>query len=239
MFRNQIVNGACGCGCSDSNGCVQQKIMAAVVRESVDCASLDAAVSYINTNFGSISPLSLAWGSHPVGWQYAWRGMFDTPGDATPDSADTETFDELIGGGFEYQNISTATVDNLGNGVVIRTAFLLPDSTIYLVGSWYSADNSHIWQQSCVMSGVPTGCGYVFDIPIPPIDLCGSSESASSGAGGPDYNVFTTSTYDGMFADYLWSAFASMCAANPTTCGASTSPGACLTPDPFFGDEPP
>ena len=239
MFGYQNTSGSCGCGCSSTSGCVQQKIMTALVRESLDCSSLANAISYINGNFNGVSPLSLAWGSHPVGWQYVWQGTFDTPSDTTPDSADTEVFDGLIGSGFEYQNISTASVDGPGTGVATRTAFLLPESTIYLVGSWYSSANSYLWQQSCIMSGVPTGCGYVFDIPIPPLDLCASSESASSGRGGPDYNLFTTSTYDGLFEDFLWGAFASMCAANPTTCGASTSPGVCLTPDPFFGDEPP
>lgn len=231
--------GDCGCGCD--KGCVQQKIMTALVRDCSDCGDLTNAVNFINANFSPslIDPIRFAFGQHPVGWQYVWQGSFDGPSDTAPDPSLTETYNGLIGSGFEYQNISTASVDGPGTGAVTRTAFQLPTSTIHLVGSWYSADNGYIWQQSCIMTGVLSGCGYIFDVPIPPLSLCSSSESASGGRGGPDYNVFTPSTYDGTFADYLWSAFASMCASNPTTCGASTSPGACLTPDPFFGDEPP
>jgi hypothetical protein len=218
---------------------VQQKILSLELNGPVSCADLANVVSFINSNFSSISPLSHSWAAHPEGWQYSWSGEMHTPSDTTPDPVDTFTFDGQITSGFEYPN-STISQANPGvNAGAIRLAFLLPDSTIYIVGIWHDSSNGFTWQQSCVMTGTASGCGYVFDIPVPPLDLCSSSESASGGGGGPQYAVYTTSDYGGYFTDFQWSAFAAACAANPTICGASTSPGACLSPDPFYGDEPP
>lgn len=233
MFGSQLISGTCGCGCS-TGACNQQKYMTAQVGGG-GCAGLANAVSWINANFSSVSPLTLAWATHAAGWQYAWEGSFDTPSDTTPDPADTFTSAGIVGGSGEYPNSSIYAYAS-GEGVATRIAFLLPDSTVQIVGTWCSdADCVIVQQQACTMTGVPTGCGYVFDIPIPASSLC----NATYPIPGAEYTVWPNSTYGGLFEDYLWSAFLTACAANPTTCASGClTPGACLSGDPFFGDDP-
>ena len=213
---------------------IQQKLMSAGVGGVTGCGGVDNAIDWINGNFDSVSPLSLAWASNPNGWQYFWSGYFDASTDTTPDSADSSTYSGLITGGSEYTNFSTYDVAD-GAGVATRIAFLLPDSTVQIVGTWCSdAECANTYQQTCVMTGVAIAGGYIFDIPIPDSSLCNTSYPV-----GPQYSVWPNSTYDGLFTDYVWSSFVTYCTANPTICGTLTTPGACMIGDPFFGDPPP
>ncbi len=232
MFGFKLQSGGCGCGCG-STACIQQKIFSAETLGAANCGDMANAIDYINAYFSSVSPLSLAWAAHPAGWQYRYSVQFDAPGDTTPDPADTETSNAALDTDEEYPNASVVGYNGGEPGFATRVAFLLPDSTVQIVGSWQSGDNAYTEQQSCVMTGISTGCGYVFDIPIPPPSLCVSEETVT-----PSYSVFPNSNLGGFFPDFVWSAFVTMCEANPTTCGCSTSPGPCMSGDPFFGDEP-
>jgi len=219
---------------------VQQKSASAGVIGVSGCGDIANAVAWINANFSSVSPLSLAWANNPSGWQYNWSGSFDTPSDTTPDPDGISTYSGLIPGGSEYTTASYYAVGD-GGGSAVRVAFLLPDPTAQIVGVWCSdAECAILWQQSCVMTGVAgPSCGvsqtrYVFDIPIPDSSLCNTEYPYS-----PGYLIYPNSTYGGLFEDNLWSAFVTACEASPATCAASTSPGPCLSGDPFFGDPPP
>jgi hypothetical protein len=234
MFGFKLQSGGCGCGCGTS-GCIQQKQMVLETYGAASCGDMANAIDFINDNFDTLSPLSLAWAAHPAGWQYYWSGEMDSPSDTTPDPTYTSTGQGALTSDEEYPNSSLVAGGGAATGAATRVSFLLPDSTVQIVGTWYSSVTGYGPQQSCVMAGVATGCGYVFNVPIPPPSLC---------VAGPPvyyygtYTVFPNSNLGGFFPDYVWSDFAAACAASPSTCFCSTSPGPCMSGDPFFGDDP-
>lgn len=221
-------------------GClgIQQKFATASLDTASGCGDLSNAVAWINANFDSYYPLNLAWQNNPSGWQYYLAVEFSAPSVTSPDEEISQG-SGLIPSGASYPNSSIYAVAD-GGGAATRVAFLLPDSTVQIVGTWCSDEECTVyWQQACVMTGAPLSCGvslpgYVFDIPIPDASLCNTAYPYM-----PEYTVYPNSTYGDLFEDYLWSDFVAACEANPTQCAASTSPGACLSGDPFFGDDPP
>jgi hypothetical protein len=217
--------------------CVEQKICTALVTASVtSCGDIDNAITWINANFSTVSPLSLAWVSHPVGWQYRYDVSFDNPSSTTPNPSETSSYSGLITGGFEYPNGTDWYASSYyGTGHATRIAFQLPDSSAQLVGAWCTDDACAVQiQASCVMTGVKTGCGYVFDIPIPVGSYCNPAYPYP-----PTYTFYPNYAYGSLFVDYVWSDFVTACTADPAECLASTTPGPCMSGDPFFGDDPP
>jgi hypothetical protein len=237
MFGYQLGSGTCGCNCS-SNACVQEKLYAGFIGSGgTSCASADNIRAWFNNSANDPSP---GWSAEPSGWQIDWQAQWDTPSDTDPDDSTIEgPSGGVIASGATYPPGSQIVAGS--NPECEKVAFLLPASTAYIVGVWCSGaeePTSPFFQQACIMSGTPEGDCYQYDIPVPPASLCDGGCTVGGFAG---YLLIPISDYGGWFGQ-TWDGFVSGCASGhleyPCVSGLTTSPGACLSPDPFFGSDP-
>lgn len=199
------------------------------------CGDNANAVTWVNANFNSVSPLSLAWATQTSPWQYNWSGFMTDPSSTTPAGGDTSTNNSAFPcGEAEFPNSSIYAVGG-GSGNVVRNAFLLPDSTAYIVGTWCSNAGCAIYyQQACKATGTAALCGYEFDLPIPDPSLCNTEYPY-----GPEYTLWPVTNYGSCFTDYTWGQFVTACEGDPSQCASGClTPGDCALGDPFFGDPP-
>jgi hypothetical protein len=252
MFGYQLVSGSCGCGC----GCaVQVKNWYAGVNYAESIDDNDSAIDYINANWNTASPLNGAWtgNSGRACWVYGIYDSWGNDGDPTvgPFAASTQNG---VNAGGPYEGFAWNVYQDGGSppgtGGVSRISWILPYSTAYIIGAWYSASDSYFQRQACVMTGTPTAGGWLFNIPIPPGDASSLISGDGTRTANVQYNIYvptlpcncwSSENWDSGAIDIDWSDFTTYCAANPTMCSSAcltpTSP--CLAGDPFWGDDPP
>jgi hypothetical protein len=245
MFGFQLNSGACGCGCSNPT-CLQQKLYQGQIGTRPGTLS-NTDASNIRTwlNNQPVNDPSPAWGSGSGCWSIDWSADWDTISDTDPDSG------TIIGpgagalpGGGTYVNSSSYIVTTSGGGAESANLceFLLPDSTAYIVGLWCDPETEiQYFQQSCVMTGTAVGSCYQFIIPIPEPDLCIVDPSQPQ-CGQVSYFLIPATDYSGCFG-VNWAEFVAACGDDELSAPCAESfedtPGACLSPDPFYGDSPP
>ena len=236
MFGNQLISGVCGCGCA-AGTCVQAKLYSGAVASGPGfCADSENIRTWLNNSANDPSP---GWTSQPSGWEILWYAQWDTTSNIVPDSGTiVGPSGSVLPGGGVYPGGSQYTGCE---GASNKMAFLLPSSTAYIVGVWCE-DGTPSYQQACVMTGVAEGDCFQFDIPIPEPGLCSSEDDCPSFPCAVSYLLIPISDYGGWFGQ-TWDGFVSDCAAHtleyPCVSGLTSSPGACLSPDPFYGDDAP
>jgi hypothetical protein len=185
------------------------------------------------------------WPTGNAGWGSQWNAAFDNISATTPDLGTVEAgcggSQEPSGSNFGVGGYYDIAENGSGNAVTetaILGLFLTSESTAHIVGVWCT-DGVMYYQQSCVMTGTPVGSCYQYLLPVPPSDLV--APSTSNVCAQASYFLFPASDPGGWFGQ-TWSGLVSYCGdggdAPPCAGSFSTSPGACLSGDPFLGDDP-
>lgn len=246
MFGNQLTSGECGCGCS-SPACIQARLIQGSIAmgglpSSAAAGDADNIRTWIN------NPSNFPCGGWPIGhagWQSEWLVDFDTISSTTPDlsTVTNNCVGAQLSGGSTFQAGGYYSITENGSGNATtefaETArFLITASTAYVVGIWCTDDTLY-YQKSCVMTGTAVGDCYQYIIPAPPSDLC--APSITNVCGQVSYFLVPASDPGGWFGQ-TWSGIVSGCEgstlAYPCADGFSLTPSACMTGDPFFGDDP-
>jgi hypothetical protein len=248
MFGLQLNSGDCGCGCS-SAACIQARniqgyIATAGLPVSASAGDAENMRDWLNNiaNF----PCG-GWPSGNAGWESGWSAAFDTISDTSPDLGTVSNNcagAQLPGGssfgGGGYYDIVENGGGNATTESAITARYLISASTAYIVGLWCDGEtNTMYYQQSCVMTGTSVGSCYQYIVPVPPSDLV--IPSTSNACAQAAYFLVPASDPGGWFGQ-TWSGIVAGCAdsglAYPCAGSFSTSSGACMSGDPFFGDDP-
>ncbi len=219
MFAKQLVSGECACGCSE--GCaVQYKQWGFVIDPAeghpIDgCNAIDNAVAWANAQTGD--------------WNTAYSGTFDSLADTSPSSESSSS----LSGGFDVDpSIIGGWGIVPGSGATItKISVLCCLATMVCVGRWCDGANDDA-QESCIFSGVASGAQYDYELPLPAYEAC-DPYGTGCGPGGQFQMAYELMSPD------VWAGFVIDCGGD-TNCHAQitgTLP-ACMTGDPFFGDEP-
>ena len=245
MFFNQLTGSGCGCGCS-TPACVQARN----IQGYIALAGLPGSASASDGNnmrdwLNNIANFPCGgWPTGNAGWESTWAAPFDNPSATSPDACTTcDCAGAQLPGGSSFGGGGYYDIAENGDGSAsaesaITARYLISAATAYVVGIWCS-DGTMYYQQSCVMTGTSVGSCYQYIVPVPPSDLV--IPSTSNACAQAAYFLVPASDPGGWFGQ-TWSGIVAGCAdsglAYPCAGGFSTSPSACMSGDPFFGDDP-
>jgi hypothetical protein len=207
------------------------------VTSAVDCASMANARAWVN-NTGNYTADVPGWAGKPPCWTYGCTATFASPSAGAPTGSPSCDGGEVEPGGSTWAAESYYTP----SGSVALSMFLLGDSTAYITGNW--CNDGAVTEgvtNTCVMSGTAVGSCYQYVLPVPGAGLCSDNCGDEFGPTEAVYILIPVTDSGGCFGG-TWTTYSTFCAANPGApqcAGFNASPSACLSPDPFFGDDPP
>ena len=234
MFGEQLNSSECGCGCTNAE-CAQWWLMTGVVDGASVCADMENARGWVNDTSNYTARLP-GWMSKPLCWSFGCTATFSAPGSGSPATP-------VCGGGSVEPSGFYWAAESYYTpvGAVELSIFLLGDSTAYIIGNWCQDGSVTGWMNTCVMTGTPVGSCYQYLIPVPAASLCSNDCGGDLGPTEAIYSVVPVSDPGNCFGG-TWAELQTFCTANPTApdCqGINFSPSSCLSPDPFYGDDPP